>query len=140
MAYNLTQAPQVMDIAEQQYGAANEIRFTTFTSCIGLIGLNGQNVSGVHLVAVSNQGTPFDQTAADAAVAALGPYTEIIILGHTNSWGVGPLAVPFAYMVGRLTTPAIVPNVMNFADGIYGARVNNGTFQIYADGQYFDAP
>jgi hypothetical protein len=140
MAYELTQATQVLAIAEQEYGTANEVRFTRFTSCIGLLGVNGPNVTGVHLVAVSNQGTPFDQDVAADAVAALGAFTQVVILGTTNSWGTEPaLSVPFAYLVGRLTQNGVPPSVWNFADGIYGGRVDNGTFQIYADGNYFDA-
>jgi len=135
MAYNFAPAGNVMAIAEQQYGTAQEVRFTQFTSCIGLLARAGNNVTGVHLVMVSADDTPFDNAAADAAVALLPAYTQVVVIGQTQMWN-DNLNGPYNYLLGLLANPVII----DVNDGIYGGRVEAGVFQTYQNGVYVNVP
>ncbi|MCF6282665.1 MAG: hypothetical protein L3J28_10760 [Candidatus Polarisedimenticolaceae bacterium] len=131
MPYNYTQAGNTMAIAEQQYGSDNEIRFTTFTSCIGLIAREGGDVTGVHLVMFASDDTPFDIAAADAAIALLGNYSEVVVIGQTQMWE-DNLPGPYQHLIAGLNNPTII----DMDDGIYGGRVENNLFQTYQNGNY----
>jgi hypothetical protein len=131
MSYNFTQAANVMSIAEQEYGDAAEIRFSTFTSCIGLIARNAGNVTGVHLVMFSNTDSPFDNAAANAAIALLGAYTHVVVIGQTEMWN-DNLPGPYQHLLAGLNKPTVI----DVNDGVYGGRVENGVFQTYQNGHY----
>ena len=131
MSYNFTQAGDVMNIQEQQYGSAGEIRFSLFTSCIGLIARQGNNVTGVHLVIFSSDDTPFDNAAADAAIGLLGNYQQVVVIGQTGIWAHN-LPGPYQHLIAGLANPV----VLDKNDGIYGGRVENGVFQTYQNGNY----
>jgi hypothetical protein len=127
MPYTFTQAGDVMAVAEQEYGSAGEIRFTTFTSCIGVIARNGNTVTGVHLVQVAADGTNFDTTAADQVITLLGSYTQVVVLGAIDSW---ELNQNVQAGFDRLMTRLVNPTVYRWGDGIYGGRVANDVFEI----------
>ena len=133
MSYNFTQAGNVMNIEEQQYGSAGEIRFSKFTSCIGLIARNGNNVTGVHLVMVSSDDTYFDNAAADAAIRLLGNYQQVVVIGYTATWAAN-LLDPYQHLIAGLRKPVIIENEKD--NGKYGGRVKNGVFQTYQNGTY----
>jgi hypothetical protein len=129
-----------MAIAEQQYGTAATVQFTQFTSCIGLLGYNGGQVTGVHLVMVSNDDTVFDNQAADLAVQALGVYTSVVVIGETDLWEAN-VGAAYNYLLGLLNNSVIIET----GDGIYGGRVENGVPQYWDQpdgtaGQYVDVP
>jgi len=50
MTYNFIKAKNPNNIKEQQFATANEIKFSTFTSCVGVIAKKGDLLTGVHLV------------------------------------------------------------------------------------------
>lgn len=125
MSY-LSLANNTMSIAEQEYGTSGEIRFTTFTSCIGLIAKNGPIVTGIHLVLFDRSGNPFN--AVDEVVMRLGGYQRVVVIGHTDDiWSQIP---SYHDLIGRLHTPVIIQT----DDGIYGGKVQGGVFQIYKNG------
>jgi hypothetical protein len=134
MPYNFAAAGNVLQIAEQQYGTAGTVRFTGFTSCIGLLARNGGNVTGVHLVMVAADNTPFDNAAANAAVGLLGGYGAVAVIGQTGMWA-DNLPGPYNHLIGLLHNPAIIDT----NDGTYGGRVSGaGVFQTYQNGNYIN--
>ena len=133
MSYNFTQPKNEMNITEQEYSASSEIRFSVFTSCIGLIARNEGNVTGVHLVMFSNDDSLFDNSAADAAVALLGSYQEVVVIGQANMWE-SNFPDPYQYLISLLNSPKII----DVDDGIYGGRVEDNIFQTYQNGTYFN--
>jgi len=133
MAYVFAQAQDVMRIEEQEYGSGNAIRFSAFTSCIGLIARHDDQVTGVHLVMLSNDDSPFDNNAANAAVNLLPPYTEVVVIGQANMWA-DNLPGPYNHLLGLLNNPIVI----DVNDGTYGGRVAGGVFQTYQNGNYIN--
>ncbi|EEA96836.1 hypothetical protein [Pseudovibrio sp. JE062] len=88
MPYQLTPAADPMAIAERQYGTKKtEVRFTAFTSCIGIVSRTGDEVTGVHLSIKNENGELFDAAAIPQVMAALGAnYTEVFIIGSIDIW------------------------------------------------------
>jgi hypothetical protein len=85
--YKLSAAADPMAIKEQEYGSGKSIRFTTFTSCIGIIGKKGDGtLVGIHLVRFSLEGEPFDKEDVPTVKAALGGASDITIIGQTDFW------------------------------------------------------
>jgi len=62
--YRLSRAGNILTIAEREYGIGNEIKFTTFTSCLGVMSKvrTEGNIIGVHLGLLSSDSaiTPQD--------------------------------------------------------------------------------
>ncbi|MET0752492.1 MAG: hypothetical protein ABWZ66_03935 [Pyrinomonadaceae bacterium] len=135
MAYVLAPAANVMAIAEREFGAAAEIRFTGFSSCIGVIARQGNNVTGVHLSMMAPDETWFNVQAAADTVAALGGYHQVVVIGQLQMWeDTQPVTEGYQSLIDQLTAPIFSEQ----DDGNYGGRVNNGTFQIYVNGAYID--
>lgn len=126
MAYTLTAAADIMNIAEQQYGMGNEIRFTVFTSCIGIIARHDDVLTGVHLVMFDSNDEPFDDTGVEETIQILGGYDQIVVIGQTGMWA-DNLPGPYGKLIGELNNPTIIDQ----DNGIYGGRVNGGVFQTY---------
>lgn len=124
MAYNFAQAANRLAIAEQQYAGGADIRFTRFTSCIGLVARNNNNLTAVHLVMFSSDDSQFDNNAAQAAVNLLGAYQEVVVVGQTGMWNAQIPA--YQHLIGLLHNPHIVDR----NDGVYGADIHNGTIRI----------
>lgn len=131
MAYTFTQTTDTTNITEQHYGTDNEIRFSAFTSCIGLMARHDNKVTGVHLVMFSNDDSPFDNAAADAAIALLGDYSEVVVIGQANMWN-DNLTGPYQHLLANLNNPTVI----DVNDGTYGGRVEGTHFQTYQNGQY----
>ena len=141
MPYTYTPAQDPMAVAEQGFSTDPEIRFTPFTSCIGLLAshadINVDDVTAIHLVMVGADGTIFNNLAADNAVALLGAYRQVVVIGSTTSWARQPgLNGAFQHLIGLLDHPII----MDRDDGTYGGRIHAGQFQIYDNGHYVNVP
>ncbi len=54
--YLLSEAADPQNIKEREWGTGAEIKFSTFTSCIGIIGKVGTSVIGVHLSIMDSTG------------------------------------------------------------------------------------
>jgi hypothetical protein len=133
MPYTLNPAANPQQIGEQEYGTAGTIMFTQFTSCMGVIARNGNNVTGVHLVVVGQDGTVFDNAAAQATIQVLGAYTEVVVIGLLDIWA----GVPgYPTLINGLNNPVLI----EVDDGLYGGRVNAGAFQTYQNGAWFNVP
>jgi hypothetical protein len=134
MAYSLNPAQDVMAIAEQQFGSGEEIRFTSFTSCIGVIARKGNQVTGIHLVMLSQDDTPFNDDAATLTIETLGNYTQVVVIGQIEMWE-DNFREPYQTLINGLNNPMTISQ----NDGDYGGRVNGqGRFQIYENGKYSD--
>ena len=123
MSYVLNQA-NPMRIAEQEYASATTIRFTPFTSCIGLVARKGTMLTAVHLVIMSNTDTLFDDGAAKQVASILGAYDEVVVLGLIDIWEDNVPA--YRTLIKSLKSPTFVPK----NDGTYGAIVANGKISI----------
>ncbi|PLY42111.1 hypothetical protein CSZ94_12080 [Janthinobacterium sp. ROICE36] len=133
MSYVFTHAANALSIAEQQYATAGTVRFSAFTSCIGLLARNGTNVTGVHLVMFSNTDSPFDNAAAEAAIALLGAYQQVVVIGQTGMWD-DNFHGPYQHLLAGLAHPIVI----DVNDGTYGGRVANNVFQTYQNGNYIN--
>lgn len=135
MPYTYNPAYNPLAVEEQAYSTAVELRFTAFTSCIGLLAAcandNVGQVTGVHLVMVGADESVFDNAAADNAVALLGQYSQVVVIGLTDLWQAN-LPGPYRYLLAQLTHPIVMPE----QDGLYGGRIEAGVFQVYINGAY----
>jgi hypothetical protein len=126
MPYTLQPAANAMAIAEQQYATAEEIRFTAFTSCIGIIGRQGPNLTGVHLVMRASDDSPFDTPAVLAVLARLTAHFETVwIIGCTDLWEnpQNNVLAAFGQLVAGIRSDEAVKR-FPLAPSTYGARID----------------
>ena len=123
MAYVLNAAGNPMAIAERETAVAANIQFTTFTTCCGVVVLQGGMLTAVHLAMRAADNGLFDIVAAGTVLAALpGGYTRSMMIGHLGMWGAATSGVSAGYLhlIGALTNLTSYP----FGDGTYGATIN----------------
>ncbi|MGB0523419.1 MAG: hypothetical protein ACPGJS_10695 [Flammeovirgaceae bacterium] len=122
MPYNLSQGGNAMAIAEQEYATAGEIKFTAFTSCIGIISRDKTKITGIHLVIIGKDKTPFNDNVIPEIVRILGSYDQVWVIGSTGIWENPANGVSAAYekLIKALKNPSIYP----LADGTYGAKLD----------------
>lgn len=131
MPYTINQTNNVLNIAERQYGTGHEIKFTKFTSCIGVVGaVNGnQNARGVHL-SISDGTSLFDGGAVQQVTAIFVGATQIKILGQIAYWTnpANGVAAAYAQLVQAL---GVQPDdIYQLDDGVYGAEIDNGVLEL----------
>ncbi len=130
MAYILSEASNIMGIEEREYGSGKEIKFTTFTSCIGVvvIGNGGGGLTGVHLALTGTDGSKFGPAAAAAVLEKLPAHNTSIVIGRISYWKDGANGAKAGYntLVGGLAGMT----EYQFADGIYGATIDGGAIEI----------
>ena len=126
MPYTLRPAADAMAIAEQEYATAQEIRFTAFTSCIGVIARQGPNLTAVHLVMRADDDSPFDTPAVLAVLARLtAHYDSAWIIGCTDLWEnpQNDVLAAFGQLVAGIRCSEAVKR-FPLAPSTYGARVD----------------
>jgi len=125
MPYILNNTLLPMAIAEREIGNADEIQFTAFTSCIGVVVLLGGNLTAVHLALTAADGGAFNAAAAAVVLAALpAGYTSSIVIGSIALWE-NPdngANVGYAALIAGLVNSTLYP----LADGTYGAEIDGG--------------
>lgn len=130
MPYTFTQTTDAMGIKEQEYATAKEVKFTKFTSCVGIISRKGTMLTGVHLVMVAKDSSSFDEAAALKIAPLLGSSPdEIYIFGGTESWKAakGGVGQGFAKLLSALSGA----KVYNWGDGTFGAKIGeDGKIEI----------
>lgn len=133
MPYILHPAPNAMVIRERQYAVGNPVRFSAFTSCLGLMAwATDENViRAVHLSLLDENDHPFDDDAVGEVLTRLLDYRLVVVVGHVTAW---TARLPNAYrrLIGQLRNPHII----DAADGIYGGQIAGGNFQLYQAGVY----
>lgn len=133
MSFELTNTMLTHNIAELQWGKAAAVRFTFFDSCLGLLGRDGNQVIGVHLVLVADR--LFDDEAAALAASVVIHCNEVWAIGNVNLW--------------RQTVPGPMQTMANLIGGgwrlkldrdrgTYGGRVNGGHLQYSYAGGWFN--
>ncbi|OKH89284.1 hypothetical protein [Thalassospira sp. TSL5-1] len=124
MAYIFTEADDPTQIAERQWGQADPIMFTTFTSCIGIMGIKDDQVIGVHLALMGTADELVTNANIDQAIALLDGAANPVIIGQIEIWEDAVPAV-YQHLVSTLHPVAIYPR----DDGTYGGRNNQGNVQ-----------
>lgn len=121
MAYSFSEAKDTMKIAEQEWGKGSEIKFTTFTSCIGVIAKRNDELYAVHLVMVGKEG-PFNEAAAVDVVGLFPKLPDkVTIVGCIKDWenNVGPAYQKLIASIKSLEKY----ETLGKNDGIYGAKI-----------------
>ncbi|MGH0000435.1 hypothetical protein ACQU0X_10205 [Pseudovibrio ascidiaceicola] len=127
---SLQEASDVMAIAEREVGCGEgEIKFTGFSSCIGVTVRDGTKVKGVHLALIKPDGNPFNKDDATKVLTSLGTYSEAMIFGQIVFWKnpANQVADAFKVLEEGLKAGATKENGykdFQFDDGEYGAEIN----------------
>lgn len=134
MSYVLTQTDDAALLPEQRYVRdVDEVLFSRFTSCIGVVVRTGTTLTAVHLVQIDNQDGYFDPTAARAVLAILGNgFEEACILGCVNDWAHSQNAsIRSGYQTLAAGIQALrICQIYRNNDGIHGAAVAAGRIQV----------
>ena len=81
MPYTLNHAGNAMQIREREYATGNPVRFTAFTSCLGLMAWaadeNENAIRAVHLSLLNENDQPFDEDAVGQVLTRLLDYRQI---------------------------------------------------------------
>ena len=129
MPYTITPAGNILAISEREVGVGATIRFTGFSSCIGVIALDGANLTAVHLSLRAADDTPFKLAAANKALAALGDtYSKALIMGCVDVWEDPATGVTQGYQFLKSNLNNF--SRLNLAEGAYGATVNGTAIKL----------
>ncbi|MFC7331800.1 hypothetical protein [Rhodocista pekingensis] len=131
MPYVLAPGANAQAIAEREYASdPQQVMFTAFTSCIGVLSLRNGQVTGVHLSISAPDGSLFDNAAADQVVAAVGAWQQIKVIGQIAFWEnpANGVSAAFAYLIQQLNVPQ--DDLYPLADGTYGGENDNGTLEL----------
>jgi hypothetical protein len=128
---NFGPADDPLAIAELKHATAHEVRFTGFSSCLGLLALNGaNNVRAVHVPMFGGpDNTPCANVNIDEAIAVLGATAGVIVVGQVDAWrtlanGVRPV---YEHLIARLQAPRII----SVDDGVYGGWIAGNALRAY---------
>ena len=132
MPYELVEGTNPLQIKEREYASAAEIKFTPFTSCIGVISKKGPTLTAVHLVIIA--GDIFGSDANDVP-AVLGqlpePRDAVTIVGCIDVWqnplNGNELVAAFQKLTGsfkKLTK-------LNWGDGTYRAKIEGDAIKVF---------
>jgi hypothetical protein len=129
--YKLSKASNPLTIAEREYASAATIKFTTFTSCIGVIAKEGDTLTAVHLVATTGKDHVCNANDIAKVLGRLPKKPDAVtIVGCIDVWenqANGKVLVgAFQKLTGSL---------QNFTKdyrgaGTYGARIENNKIVV----------
>ena len=129
MPYVVNQAANALTIAERQWFTAGQIRFTGFSSCVGLVVLQGGQLTAVHLAQQATDSSWFDTVAAGVVLGLLPiGYTKSIVMGQISTWAfpTGHCVAGYQHLTGLLTNLT----AYQFAEGTYGADIAGTDIEI----------
>jgi len=141
MPYTLSQAANIQAITEREWGVGPLIRFTTFTSCIGVVAkVTGQNqVIGIHLGIRDAEDNCFSADDVTLVTGVLNTQqfdpSTVKIFGTTDAWAdpeqVGqPVANAYEALLNALNITG--DNTIALpSDSEYGAKIENGNIDIF---------
>jgi len=127
--YTITEAADPLNIREAEFASATEIKFTTFTSCIGVIAKKGATLTAVHLVMLDKHDIKFTATDVSTVVDVLpGAPDAVTIMGCIDLWAnsVNGMSAAFEKLTGTFKTLKKDQR----EDGIYGAKIDGNTIKI----------
>ena len=133
MSFELSQTMMINNIRELQWGVGAQVGFTYFDSCMGLLGRQGNNVVGVHLVMATTDF--FDDEAAALAASVVLRCNEVAAIGNVDLWAQS-VPVPFRTMVGLIG--AAWSPMRDRGSGTYGGRVQGGRIQYRFNGAWYN--
>jgi hypothetical protein len=143
MPYNLKVTANSLDISEREIGSNDEIRFSSFTSCIGIIGyqideFTGPSVLGIHLGMYSDEKELFDISVAQKVIQLLTDCQETVIVGCVTMWSKDnvKLAGPYASIITALGKQGKKTVEINTGDGKYGGKLKENGIEIYCKDTY----
>ena len=131
--YTLTETGAPLTVGEREYAIGPTIKFTQFTSCIGILSKTEflNTLLGIHLSIYDQQNNKFNIVTAAQVRELLEinscDQTTTIVIGHIGAW---ERSNEVAY--GRLIDLLGVPEERQyrFGDGSYGGHVENGQIEI----------
>jgi hypothetical protein len=136
MAYSLTETKNALSIAEQQYATATKIKFTPFTSCIGVIAKKGDKLTGVHLVAIGDGGVfmPTDVNRVHNLLPT--PADRITVFGFIDDWRSGLNGEEIKIATLKLTGELKLNVAHGEVEHYYEVKEDDGTYsaEIVGDG------
>lgn len=108
-------------IREQEYATGPKVRFTNFTSCIGIVVKNGASLTGVHLVMDSlDDNSMFGEEGVTNVIQVLGVrYEKGVIVGFTGSWSRIP-----AYTSLKQKLPNLTEDQREYPGYRWGAEID----------------
>jgi hypothetical protein len=107
MPYQLKEGKDPLNIAEQEYASGKKLKFTKFTSCIGVVAKKGPTLTAVHLVMVAKDESVFDPNDAVKVLELLPPAPDAVaIVGCIDLWEYRPNGVlpAFQKLTGKFQT------------------------------------
>lgn len=132
MPYKLREASNGLSIKEQEYASAAEIKFTMFTSCIGVIAKKDSSLTAVHLVMKADDDSIFDANAAVNVLALLPKSPDAVtIFGCCSLWEnpQNNVVAGFQKLVGSLKSVTKYQQ-HTFGQGSYGAQIDGSDIEI----------
>lgn len=129
MAYSIKENP--LKIEEREYGTDEAVKFSKFTSCIGVLAMIGTDrVRGIHLTIKEPDGENITQEDL-AQVLVLIPQSspQVKVIGQISVWKTSVPSV-YAELVRQLKQKSADVQEFPFGDGEYGGKVNDGQIEI----------
>jgi hypothetical protein len=130
--YTISKATDPLNINEQEYASGPKIKFTAFTSCIGVIAKEGGTLTAVHLVMIGRDGEPFGADAKDVplVISKLPKSADAItIFGCIDFWRDSESRVvqkAFEQLAGTLKEKKVgLYHQSTRKEGTYGAEIGN---------------
>ena len=123
MAYVFTKANDTEAIAECEWGKADEIMFTGFSSCIGIMAIKDNEVIGVHLP-LRDANNAVTDADIDTAIGLLDGGTFPVVIGSISAWKASASSV-YQYLLDTLKPV----DQFSYGDGTYGGEIVGGKIQ-----------
>tara|TARA_R110002049_G_scaffold210604_1_gene381505 strand:- start:38059 stop:38499 length:441 start_codon:yes stop_codon:yes gene_type:complete len=123
MPYVFIQATDTEAIAEREWGKADEIMFTAFTSCIGIMAIKDDQVIGVHLT-LRDDTNAVTNADIDTAIGLLDGGAYPVVIGAISAWEASAAAV-YQHLVDTLHPV----EQYGYGDGTFGGEIVNGRIQ-----------
>ncbi|MDZ8223706.1 hypothetical protein [Nostoc sp. ChiVER01] len=124
MAYSIHKAKNAQEIKEREYGIADQmIKFTKFTSCLGIVAINNEGkLIGIHLSVVDENGDAFSPTVVPLVTSLVrSDPRKVVFVGHNYLWEEN---LPVAY--NELKNALQPSDTTDGEDGTYQAVIENG--------------
>jgi len=148
-AYQLKEGKDPLMIAEQEYESGTKLKFTNFTSCIGVVAKHGPVLTGVPLVMLGSNGgrdyVPFSPTDVSRVMTVLcqnptAAADRITLFGFIDAWRNGDNGEELKIVTLKLTGELKLKvgnggvdyyyEVKEDRNATYSAKIVNGEIKI----------
>lgn len=131
MAYTITFQKDPLKIGEREKGESNnEVRFTKFTSCIGILSLSNNLLQGIHLVLTNDSNQILTVEDANQILTHVpNNCTQIKLIGQISVWETsapGPLETIQQGLKGKTNDYDEYP----LANGTYGGKIDGNEIEL----------